>query len=411
MELNKKIAIGGSLLCAALLIGIPIALKGTQYNQNTLNTLNQIDLSKAAESLWFAGHETNNFSEWFTTTYSTTEGNEGGIYNTATGNASITTEVAHSGTHSLKMNLNSPNDGSPQAARVFRWQESRTKQPLYYSVWYYIPQQYKPQNWWNVLEFKSRNASRNDAFWQLNIGNRTDGSMNFYLYNWVNKKSFTQSTKNIPVGKWFNVEVFYQQSATNTGRITMWQDGEQLFDQTGITTMFSDALESANFAVANYTDNISPANTTIYIDDLKISQTRVNDTLNTGTIPNTSPVATASATPKPSTTSIPTPIPTKTASPLPSTLSISNMNATASAPGEETITWTTSQPATGKVAYGTSYTSLNYLAVANTDYATNHIVTIKGLQNNTRYYYQIISENAQGQQAKSSVRNVKVRYK
>jgi cell division septation protein DedD len=406
MNPHKAVIFGTAALFAVSVITLPILLKNA-HTPLDLTNINQMDRSAAANLMWFAGHETNNFSEWFTSTYSTTEGNEGGIYNTNTGKATISTDVAHSGTHALKMNINSPNNGSPQGARVFRWQESRTKQPLYYSVWYYIPQQYKPQNWWDVLEFKSRNATRNDAFWQLNIGNRTDGSMNFYLYNWVNSKSFTQNIANIPVGKWFNVEIYYQQAADNTGKITVWQDGVQIFDQTGVTTMFADAIESANFAVTNYTDNITPANTTIYVDDIKISQNRINDTSAPGA--TITPVASASATPKPTATPLTTTNPSPTVATA--TFTISTITAQSTSPGEETIAWTTSQPAIGKVIYGTASNNLNYLAVANTDYTTNHTVKIQGLQNNTRYFYQIISQNTQGQEVKSSIRNFRVRYK
>jgi hypothetical protein len=210
---------------------------------------------------WSSGLETGNFSEW--------EQNwGGGIFNTGTGNASVSSDVAHSGRYSAKMAIDT-SSGGPQAVRIFRWNESRADQSAYYRVWYYFPQQYSGMNWWNVFQWKSKTPSRNDAFWQLNVGNRPDGTMNFYVYNWVNSRSYSQSVVNIPVGRWFRVDAFYTQSSDNNGRVTFWQDGVKFFDMSGVNTKYPDG--DVQWAVANYTDGISPSKATIYVDDAAIS--------------------------------------------------------------------------------------------------------------------------------------------
>jgi hypothetical protein len=222
-------------------------------------------------TLWSADHETGNFSQW-----TGLKKGEGGFYNTGTGVGTITSTVAHSGKYAVKLAI-SKADGKHgnQAVRLFRFKESRTYRKAYYSLWYYFPRRYTPAVWWNVLQFKSRNAERNDAFWQLNIGNRkSTGEMYFYLRNWITGTSYTQNTATIPIGKWLHLEVYYQVSGRKDGAIRVWQDGKLIFERFGVQTTFADAIET-NWSVNNYTDNITPSTAMFYIDDARISTVRI----------------------------------------------------------------------------------------------------------------------------------------
>jgi hypothetical protein len=219
--------------------------------------------------IWRADHETGDLSQW-------TENEDGAVWNSGTGVASITDRVAHSGRYAAQLSITGANQfgGEPHAVRIFRYKESQRGAPLYYSAWYYFPERFTPEVWWNLFQFKSKSPTRNDAFWQLNVANRRDGQMYLYLRNWVNSKSYVQTVANLPVGQWVHIEVYYQQGIGD-GRITVWQDGVQLWDLSGITTKYPDSYQSANWSLNNYTDSIVPNDATIYIDDAVISTTRV----------------------------------------------------------------------------------------------------------------------------------------
>ena len=60
-----------------------------------------------------------------------------------------------------------------------------------------------------------------------------------------------------------------------------------------------------------------------------------------------------------------------------------------------TVSWTTDEPATSQVAYGTSSTALNSTASV-TGLATSHAVVLPGLVQGTTYYYRITSADASG---------------
>ncbi len=193
--------------------------------------------------------------------------------NSGTGAVTVSTDVAHSGRYSAKLSISNASNQT-QGARLFRWDESAAYPQAYYSAWYYFPQQYTGMIWWNVFQFKSKlSESANDPLWVLNVGNRGDGQMYFYLYDWVNRRAYSQGIKNIPVGTWFHLEAFYQQATDNTGRIAFWQDGQPIFDLGGVVTRRSG--DEIDWSVANYTDNINPSDATIYVDDARISTTRL----------------------------------------------------------------------------------------------------------------------------------------
>src|SRR5262245_59953250 len=215
------------------------------------------NFATAQNLLWSAGMENGNMSEWYSNGC-------GGENNSGISHSEASTDVALSGSYSAKMTIGTPS--APESGvRLFRWCESQRNQELYYSVWYFFPQHYVAPNWWNIFEWKSKTASRNDPFYVLNVGNSgACGAMRFYLYDWQRRLSYSQSVTDVPVGRWFQVEAFYRCTADGSGRVTLWQDGQLLFDVSGLSTRYSDG--DCQWAVTNYSDLVDPDPTTIYID-------------------------------------------------------------------------------------------------------------------------------------------------
>ncbi len=71
---------------------------------------------------------------------------------------------------------------------------------------------------------------------------------------------------------------------------------------------------------------------------------------------------------------------------------ISNIAATATS-SSITVTWTTNEPATSQVKYGTS-TSYGMTTTLDTSLVTSHSVSISGLSASTTYHYQVLSKDA-----------------
>jgi hypothetical protein len=266
--------------------------------------------------VWAGDHEEGSLADW------TAPG--GGIFNSGNGAVSASTDFARSGRYSAKMTIQT-GDGSSHAVRLFRWAESRANTDAYYSAWYYFPQTFSGMGWWNVMQWKSKVTSGNDPTFVLNVTNR-NGQMHFYLYDHLNGNvNRGTASAAIPVGKWVHVEGYYRQAADNTGRVTIWQDGAQVLDVSGVRTRRSG--DEIHWSVNNYTDRISPSPATIYADDAAISTSR----LGTGSTPAPAPAQpAASPTPVPA-TATPAEAPVAPA-PEPTAVAISAPEAESQAP-------------------------------------------------------------------------------
>ena len=216
--------------------------------------------------LWSSGFETGDLSEW-------TRKGGGAVDNSGTGAVNVnngngigvaSTDVAHTGNYSLKMTISGVTN-TTTGVRFFRWHS----QTGYYSAWYYFPQVYSGMNWWNVFQWKDAN---NNPAWSVNVEN-VGGQMRYWLYDAYTGGVYNQSVANIPVGHWVHLEAYYKIASDNTGRVTVYQNGQQLIDAQNVQTEAPGT--GIYWGVSNYTDNIVPSTATIYVDDAAISTNRL----------------------------------------------------------------------------------------------------------------------------------------
>lgn len=208
-------------------------------------------------------------------------GNFGGdIENSGVATAAASTDFAHSGTYSAKLTITTPNTPT-SGARLFRWLEAQTYPQLYYSAWYYFPQTYTPGVFWNIMQWKSKHlvsgVPTSDPFFSVEVGALSSGQMYLYLGDDHTNTTYQQNSQSaidIPVGRWFNVEAFYDCQAGGTGRITVWQDGTQLWDIQNVDTRYADG--TCAWSVNNYSSGLTLATATIYIDDAAIGTARIS---------------------------------------------------------------------------------------------------------------------------------------
>ena len=88
-----------------------------------------------------------------------------------------------------------------------------------------------------------------------------------------------------------------------------------------------------------------------------------------------------------------------TAGPTLSNITISTIS------GATTIAFTTSEPSTGYVKYGTTTTALNSKSLVEASALTSHSISLGGLTAGTLYYFQIVSTDVQGNPATSATYN------
>ncbi len=224
--------------------------------------------SPAPESgslVWKADMEEGSLADWFYPETGESGPYGGGEYNDASGDSITSTAQAQGGSWSAKMVL----PLGAGATRLFRWKEPRERVEAYYTANFFFPQRYSSPLWWNIFQFKSRTSSANDPFWVVNVGNRSDGSMYLYLYDWINRRSYSQSVANLPVGRWVEIKAYLSQSSSGLGRLTIWQDGTLLWDLSGISTKYADGDQQ--WSVNSYTEAVTPTPVVTYVDNAAIS--------------------------------------------------------------------------------------------------------------------------------------------
>jgi|GEM_PF-3285308 len=217
---------------------------------------------------WQTGHETGTFADWTV--------NQGGLseFNSGTADSTITTEQKRTGSYALKQSVNTT---SESGTRMFRWYTATPGEALpadaYYSAWFYYPSVVTVNNWLMLMGWKTKldNGVSANA-WFLYLANRPGGGMQLRLTDKINGVFDKFSGVAFPAGQWVRVEAYYQARANNTGRITVWQNGTQIFDANGYQTQPASSNSIArHFEVANYGQGTSPAVVNRYVDDLIIS--------------------------------------------------------------------------------------------------------------------------------------------
>jgi hypothetical protein len=211
----------------------------------------------------------------------------GGKFNTGLGEAVASRDHAHSGNWSMKMTIS----GDEMAAtRLFRWKEARKRRELYYSAWYFVPQHYRlePGGWTNWFQFKSRIAPlpwRHDPIFLIgwrNVGPRDAIHLRLAWWHGLTIEGpqpgqhggrFWVSPIEMPIGRWFHLEVRYVCAGDFSGAIQVWQDDVEIFNLEGVKTRH--AMADCRWAINNYGENLSPRPVVVYVDDAVIATSRL----------------------------------------------------------------------------------------------------------------------------------------
>jgi hypothetical protein len=196
----------------------------------------------------------------------------------------VSTAFAHSGRYSMAMTIDTSQGDA--GCRQARTQESKSGRPYYYGAWLYIPTYTRATNYWNIVQFKSKRtgASGSDPFWVVDLMPRSTGALALRL-RWKGmvagpfagdgtaRRTWSHGLMDVPVGRWFHVEIYLRQSGAYDGRITVWQDGVQLWDLDAVKTRYDDG--DMRWTVNNYSDGLAPSPATLYVDDATIAEGRV----------------------------------------------------------------------------------------------------------------------------------------
>jgi hypothetical protein len=227
-------------------------------------------LNLGSSILWSAKHETGDLSEW------TLAGKGGSEAMGADTQVAVSTDFAHSGRYSAKLT-----NGAVSAYEdAHLWRQDDYPALAYYSAWFYLPRAYQTTADWSIIEFQVPDA--NDAgaiglLLDIDLRSLPNGDLILSLYD--HRSAYLRSPTPdpaipVPIGEWFQVEVLYHNVNDPSGELAVWMNGQLNYDVHRPISPNS----TVYWTVCSKTEGLSPAESTIYVDDAAISLTRVTPT-------------------------------------------------------------------------------------------------------------------------------------
>lgn len=218
--------------------------------------------------LWSAQHETGDLSEW---TADRKGGTEAGPPTDPDTSLAISTDYAHSGRYSVKLT-----NGAVSAYEdTHLWREDNYPVEAYYSAWFYLPRAYQTTADWSIVEFQV--PTEDGGVGQLlDIDLRSLPTGDLILSVYDHRPAYLRSPTPdpaipVPIGQWFQIEALYRNAADDSGEVAIWMDGQLNYD---LHRPFG-ASSTVYWTVCSKTEGLSPAESTIYVDDAAVSLVRV----------------------------------------------------------------------------------------------------------------------------------------
>jgi len=106
------------------------------------------------------------------------------------------------------------------------------------------------------------------GLWDVSLARRADGSFHVYAYDFLRTQTRDETSGvPVPIGGWFQLEVYLKRATDATGQFDVYQDGELVLSVKGLET---DDSDFGQWYVGNLADSLTPAESTLYVDDVSI---------------------------------------------------------------------------------------------------------------------------------------------
>ncbi len=158
-------------------------------------------------------------------------------------------------------------DSGMSGARCVR--EGTLPTDAIYGAWFFIPEAIETRANWNLMHFQG--SEPGDPFryrWDVSLESGDDGGLYLYVLEFPMRERFTPPVPiTVPIGAWFHVEFRWRRADAPDGRITLFQDGMPILD---LTEIDASGFDYGQWYVGNLADDLAPASSTLYIDDVGI---------------------------------------------------------------------------------------------------------------------------------------------
>lgn len=219
-------------------------------------------LPALGQLVWSATHEAGDLSEW-------QRGGEpfGGEYDWGEVAFDVAPDIGHLGGRGLRAFIDTSARGEPsQGVRFYRRTEAT---PAFYGAWFKLEDRHSVADWWSISVFYARpDASSLDdtlSLWDVRVIDTPDGGMALQFFDLESMRGeLAELQGRVQPGEWFELTLYLDYRPPSDTRVGVLLNGVELFD---IQHLRSSIETNVFWAVGNGAGDLSPAESTLYLDD------------------------------------------------------------------------------------------------------------------------------------------------
>lgn len=141
----------------------------------------------------------------------------------------------------------------------------------YYGAWYFVPARATNTALWNLIHFQGGSSSGQHGLWDVSLVNGTGGDLELVVFDFLNGATRRPTSRPIPIATWFHIELYLDRAADATGAVRLYQDGQETLE---VTNLITDDSTWGQWYVGNLATGLTPADSTLYVDDVTLQSTR-----------------------------------------------------------------------------------------------------------------------------------------
>jgi len=185
----------------------------------------------------------------------------------------IVESPARSGRRAAAFDITTEGSKRGQQTRCVR--EGLLPQEAVYGAWFYIPSGTSSNGNWNLMHFQGFDGENLRGLWDVSIATTNSGALRPFVRGFRGQSALNaEEDVTLPTDEWFSLQFRLRREATPTGHVALFLNGELIVERRDIIT---DDSSWGQWYLGNLADNLTPTQSTIYIDDVTISEGVEND--------------------------------------------------------------------------------------------------------------------------------------
>jgi len=222
-----------------------------------------IDEDDAGTNPFFKGAIAQSWSAGFEAGFCDYDRLRGFCYAVGSASYRVVDAPLHSGLRAAAFSVT----GTSGQARCVR--EGTLPDDAYYGAWFYIASAPTSVGNWNLMHFQGGDGTADSLpnLWDVSLETSTDGVTLAVRADSRLGNQLPTPTSTMPLGQWVHLEFRMRRAADATGAVALLQDGVTILAADGIVT---DDTKYGQWYVGNLATQLSPPESTVYVDDVSI---------------------------------------------------------------------------------------------------------------------------------------------